>query len=255
MNKENHLYPFGEGYDSYLEYQLSCRQCGKMIHLFLPPVLTHTGYSTDGNHCHTFRYSIDRGVKTLFEHKVIKLRNDTLGNSYLLFDNYHLYPLVPGETAEERKARLIKIKQEELKTCFTSDPEKKAWIIKELVIRNDTVLNALEEVIRVYEKTEREGWKELDHALEVTTMQEDAISVLQRFHVKCQQTTQHIQAEPVSMQGFASFANNMEPSVIVEGKQAEPPQTASQSAVEEWTCSCGTRSCKKFCPACGAPRS
>lgn len=77
MNTLNYLYPFGEGHDSYLEYQLCCKRCGKIMHLFLPNELTHTGYCNGGNSCHDFGYSINRGTQTLFADNVIKVYEKT----------------------------------------------------------------------------------------------------------------------------------------------------------------------------------
>lgn len=209
MNTLNYLYPFGEGHDSYLEYQLCCKRCGKIMHLFLPNELTHTGYCNGGNSCHDFGYSINRGTQTLFADNVIKLRNDSFGNSYLLFDNYHLYPLIPEETVEERKERLIRIKQAELATLLVDNPKKKQWIVETLVNRNDTILNTLEEVIKVYEKTGQEGWDKLDGALLDTTLKDDAISLLQRFGVGCQHTVQHMKQEAVNLLAIDASNNGL----------------------------------------------
>ncbi|MBQ0059262.1 MAG: hypothetical protein KBS83_04800 [Lachnospiraceae bacterium] len=253
MDRLNYLYPCGEDHDSYLEYQMCCHACGKAIHIFLPTQLKAMGYSTNANQCHSFLYSINRGFNELFPDQVIKLRNDVFGNSYLLFDNYHLYPLIAQESPEERKARLIRIKQAELAARLGNHSEKKQWIIQELVSRNDTILNALEDVMKVYEKTEQTGWDKLDQALTETTLQDDAISLLQRFGLKTQESVQPIQSEAVSP-FFVNAMGSDDQFFTIEEQKAEPPKPIAQSGGEEWICSCGTKSSKKFCPNCGLPK-
>lgn len=252
METINNLYPFGRGFDSYLEYQLSCHHCGKRISLFLPATLTHSGYGMGGKSCHEFSYSINRGTRTFFPDKVIKLRNEGFGNTCMLFDHYQLYPLLSGETAEERVKRLTAIKQAELENRMTEHPEKKQWLIETLVRANDTVLHALEEVMKVYERTEENDWDKLDQALLHTSPRDDAISLLQRFHVECQHTIQK-HPEPVSPFMVQPFLFQPETPSGIEEKEVEQPKAAAKPAAEEWTCSCGTKTTKKFCPNCGSP--
>lgn len=252
MDKTNILYPFGEGYDSYLEYQMNCPNCGKVIHLFLPAELTHTGYSFGGNNCHNFWYTLNRGTKALFPNKVVKLRSEVFGGSdYLLFDNYHLYPIIPSESKDQRKARLTGIMLEELDALLISNPEKKKWIIEELINRNDTILNSLEEILKTYENTEQDSWDKLDNYILETTLKDDATSLLGNFNVKYKQVIKHTQPEPVNPFFINSPSNQFQNPFFMDEKTEEQPKPAVQTPIVEWTCTCGTKTNKKFCPNCG----
>lgn len=230
----NQLYPCGRNFDAFLEYRLACPRCGRGMQIFLPANTDTHSYTIPGNLCHPFTKSLSREGRD----NVLRLFDDAMGG-FSLCDSYHLYPMVEGETAEERQARLVRLKETELSHRLPDAPEKRGQIIEETAKRNETVLNALESILSEYEKTPREGWGRLDSILQSLTPRDDAKALLRRFGLMAGGTPA-VKQNPsmaVSIESFGTFAVRM-------------PNAAKPT----WTCSCGSVNNSKFCPNCGTPR-
>lgn len=181
MKTVNKLYPYGTNFKKYVEYQVKCPACGETITYFLPEGELGGSYSiSSGDTCHDLWLSIDRGFRAPYAHDMIKLREDMAGAEYL-YDHYNLYPIIKGEAPEARQKRIVAIKISDLKGVMDNETDKKEWVIKELVSRNDTILNALEPILNVYEKTPKEEWPELDARLAKIDEKSSAISVLREW--------------------------------------------------------------------------
>lgn len=260
MSENNTLYPYGSGYESYDEYHLTCPQCGKQITCLLPVEPFRYSMKSAGTACHSIDKMIQRGNTDYFPHKMIKFRDDAMGGGHI-DDFYNLYPILKGESPEERRKRLIQIKLSELTERLTFDPAKKEQIVTELAERNDTILNALDPILKEYEKTPREKWPELDARIRMVTPENSAVDLIRRFALKPTYSSA-VQDNPaglqVDMNLFNSFNSNpdfgMTSSEFTGTSSSAIPGTTS-SAADSWTCaSCGAVSSGKFCMTCGMPR-
>lgn len=251
----NQLYPCGNNFDEYLEYQLICQQCGKPIHIFLPANTNTHSYSFMSNTCHPFNKAIDRGNREFYAHKMIRIYEDLMGGGHSLYDSYHIYPLIDTETIEERKERLIKIKSHELLELMKNNSEKKQWIIKEVVNKNENILNALEPIIKKYEDTPENEWSHLDVILQGIKLSDDANNILERLGLKVRQSNPTVLDTSIMFDANNLFtANNTfinNTAVTIEEKTVS---TNKKEDKDSWICTvCGSKVTGKFCSVCGNP--
>lgn len=181
MGELNNFYPMGENFKDFYEYHLNCHSCGKLIKIFLPVDKYDGSYIYNSAAlCHQFPYNIERQfLRKPFEHKMIKLRNDMMGGG-VTCDSYNLYPVINGETDADRKKRLVLLKLSELDQVMKAYPDKKKEIVTEVVNRNETILNALETVLKKYEAS-KDCWPEYDNKLKQIDCKYSAEDLIRSF--------------------------------------------------------------------------
>ena len=250
----NELYPYGKEYDSFLEYRVCCPTCGNVIRYFIPTALGIRIHAMSGDTCHPFIKSIDRerltpglGRSEFYPHKMIRLREDMMGGGYY-GDLYNLYPMIDGESAEERQARLSEIKLSELAGRMTGAPEKKEWLVRELVKRNECILNALDEITGSYERATEDKWREYDRIIEEVDEKSSAASLLLRFGINTKYSAATVPSEAVCLSVDSPVTSSF-------SAQSTTTAAVNTAADGTWICPlCGNRSSSRFCTECGSPR-
>lgn len=218
------------------EYRLECCSCGQSLSVFTPADGLSRGrsFNVDCPSCGGLHLDVNSLVMS--DHgnpqAPLHLNQVMMGGGYV-HDFYCLYPQVEGESAEDRKARLVALAAQ---SCTEADlPEEEIrGLIGQLYDRNPYVLHVAKDVIDDIAKHPEQA-----ELIQEIGPAENGNCVLQRFGFNVTWSaavvTSPAQAVDLSQVSMGSFA-------------VPVPASGSKKFCSE----CGAVAVGKFCVECGA---
>lgn len=242
---KNYIYPYGEQFNDFLEYQVNCPVCGEVIYFFIPENTKGVRMNMNFDTCHPFLKSISLPGA----HKMIKIREDMMGGGSV-YDLYNLYPIIKGESEKDRKERLVQIKLNDLKECMKNNPVKKEWLVRTLVEKNENILGSLEQLITIYEEKPQAEWNALDAKIENVKKTDSGTKLLMSFGQK----TTYSSATVNPSTGFLGMqfndAMNLKSAFDTTSSFVTP--STNKPSPGQWICpNCGNVNNGVFCTECG----
>ena len=240
-------------------YEFICPHCERTANVFLPretPAAGWGGRVPECPFCGGYLISIERfGRLSRPAHNEITIKQETTGGGSVYAD-YVMYPFLDGESAEDRKARLVGIALESCKDAAVPEAEKRE-LLELLYDKHPNLLHVAKELV---EEVAREDFARVKAVVEGVTLKDNANSMLRRLGFNTQWFAPAPDVVPAIavIQESAGMGFGMGIASMQAQGAAQPAAEVAQSATvgdvpKKFCAFCGAAVSGKFCPECGMP--